>query len=391
MSCNKLENWVMTEGAGNLPSALMEHAATCEKCRRLIEEVRVLDRSISGLTLPDPGESYWEALPRRIADRLDEPMTVISWELARPVWRRVVSRVWAPAVAIAFLAVIASRQSMDSVSPKAVAPHVQYSTAPSDVKRELSTPAEGALPAGKEVTGGQKAGAAAQNNAAGMRAQPPQHAQLRALEESGPGKSKSSIAKDELPNPVEAPTLAAQAPSTNAPSDDVWPERQVTIMGKVDSNLPAQPLSDEKQLATQDAYSTYERQMAQSEQGAETAGTFATPGRLMAGSAPAVIGRGSEGLTPVDKMRQFDEMAELHDLISRLGAVPAASRTASQWTQLSTAWFRLGMISDRPGVIDSALAAVSGYMVNGILDSTQLREWDSRKTQLEHRRSTVRP
>jgi hypothetical protein len=392
MSCSKLESWVMAEGAGNLPSALMEHAAACERCRRLIEDVRVLDRTLSGLSLPDPGESYWEALPRRIANRLDEPMTVVSWESRPPAWQRVVSRVWAPAVAIALLAVIASRQSLDTVSPTTVstaAPHVSVSPQPG---RQLPIPANGVLRSYDDATVNPQSGSAARNNTPALKAQPSPRSALRNGDGSSyAGSGSAGTAKKELSSPVESPTVAVHTPPVSGPAEDVWPERQITIMGKVDSNLPAQSLSDEKQLTTQDAYSTYERQMAQAEQGTETAGTFGTPGRLMAGSSPAVVGRGGEGQTPVDKMRQFDEMAELHDLIARLGTIPAASRTTSQWTQLSTAWFRLGMISDHPGVIDSALAAVTGYMVNGVLDSTQLREWDTRKTQLENRRRTLRP
>jgi hypothetical protein len=128
--------------------------------------------------------------------------------------------------------------------------------------------------------------------------------------------------------------------------------------------------------------------MAESGQGLESVGTFATPGRLMEGPSTATA-RGSERLTPAEQMRRFDEIAELRELIVRLENVPASSRAMSQWTQWSTAWYRLGMLSDQGAVLDSAVTAVGYFLATVPVDSTATAEWQVRRTHLENRRESL--
>jgi hypothetical protein len=159
-------------------------------------------------------------------------------------------------------------------------------------------------------------------------------------------------------------------------------------MGAVDSNSPAEPLSDDKRLAAQDPFGAYERQMAGAEHGLESAGVLASPGRLLDGPASSQS-RGSERLTPAEQMRRFDEMAELRQLITRLEEIPVTSRAMSQWTQWSTAWYRLGILSDQSAVVDSAITAVEFFSSTVPVDATTAAEWQVRKSHLVSRRSAM--
>jgi hypothetical protein len=159
-------------------------------------------------------------------------------------------------------------------------------------------------------------------------------------------------------------------------------------MGKVDSNSPNEPSTDDRQLAAQDPFGSYERQMADAGESFESLNTFATPGRLLEAPAAAPV-RGPEQLTPAEQMRRFDEMAELRELIERLESVPPSSRAMSQWTQWTTAWYRLGMLSDQSRVLDSALVAVGYFQSTVPVDSVTASEWQVRRSHLENRRSVL--
>jgi hypothetical protein len=192
-------------------------------------------------------------------------------------------------------------------------------------------------------------------------------------------------AESHATNSASAPSSSERDIAPLATSDEVWPERQVIIMGQVDSNSPTAPLADDRRMAGQDPFGAYERQMADAEQGVESVSTFASPGRLLDGPT-ASAARGSERLTPAEQMRRFDEVAELHELIDRIEDVPESSRAMSQWTQWSTAWYRLGMLSHQPTILDSAIAAVGYFQSTVPMDSAANAEWLVRKAHLENRR-----
>jgi hypothetical protein len=195
----------------------------------------------------------------------------------------------------------------------------------------------------------------------------------------------------DLPQFTEAepePSIARRDPVGSGGTDEVWPERQVTIMGEIDSDSPKAPSVDDRRLAAQDPFGAYERQMADAEQGIESVGTFASPGRLLDGPT-ASSNRGAERLTPAEQMRRFDEMAELHELIQRLEDVPASSRAMSQWTQWSTAWYRMGMLSNQSALLDSAITAVGYFQATVPMDSAAQSEWVTRKSQLQSRRENI--
>jgi hypothetical protein len=189
-----------------------------------------------------------------------------------------------------------------------------------------------------------------------------------------------------MPQPQYSQAVGGQSPSEVR--EEVWPDRQVTKMGQVDSNAPNEPTIDERRLAAQDPFGAYERQMALEEHGLESVSTFSTLGRLMEGPQGAAA-RGSERLTPAEQMRRFDEIAELHELITRLESVPASSRAMSQWTQWTTAWYRLGMLSDQTPILDSAITAVGYFQATVPVDSVTAAEWQVRRSHLENRRAII--
>lgn len=396
MNCQSVENWLWREGAGNLPAAAAEHASKCTDCRNLIEQVRILDRSVGSSIVPEPGDAYWQSMRERVAQSLDRPTDrVIEMFPQVPAWRRWVARVWAPAVGVALLAVVASQRSLevqpvkvltadriaDRVSELANAgPKVEEVMSERDaVTPRMAQPSEGQELAG-EVTPPSAPSAAPEKMST---AEAASRSEWVAKEPVG----LKEMARPTQPAPESA--LASNDEAKDSDGDEVWPERQVTIMGLVDSNGPNKLLKEDPRLASQDPFGAYEREMAESGQGLESAGTFASPGRLLDGPAAPTI-RGSERLTPAQQMRRFDEISELRELIGRLEDVPAASRAMSQWTQWSTAWYRLGMLAEQTPVVDSALMAVGYFLQTVPLDANAGTEWAARKSHLETRRANLK-
>lgn len=389
MDCRRLEKWVWQEGAGNLPAGAVEHSATCSDCRTLIERVRLLDRSIGASVTPDPDESYWDALALRIAGRLDQPIDrVIELVPGVPAWRRLVGRILVPATAVALLAVVANQRTT-------MAPNLDGSDIARVAERiaVLSTPRH--VPAGdldqrfESPTSTQEASVFAEGEMTAAPSIAPSPIMTQ-----GSGSGFAVVEDNALPPTIRMkaaaslsePPAAQEIPSTVDAAERVWPERQVTIMGAVDSNSPTTQSADDRRLAAQDPFGAYERQMADAEQGVESVSTFASPGRLLDGPT-ATSARGSERLTPAEQMRRFDEMAELHDLIEKIESIPESSRAMSQWTQWSTAWYRLGMLSQQSTVLDSAITAVAYFESTVPMDSAAQAEWLVRRTHLVNRRS----
>ena len=391
MNCRNVEKWIWQEGAGNLPSAAIEHASGCPDCRTLIEQVRLLDRSVGASFVPDPGDVYWEAMRERISRRLDQPVDHVVELVPRVVgWRRILAHAWAPTMAVVLLAVIASQRTLvappvqsgdtdeltDQVSKKSSSSFAAHQGV---ARPEESSTFQPSTPSG---SGGLTAGERARSIS-----KPATHARAAAPTSQELAKSESSaLSGITVPQSRYSDAVLDQPKSTEPES--LWPERQVTIMGEVDSNSPNEPSIDERRLAVQDPFGAYERQMALQEQGLESVSTFATPGRLME-APPALLSRGSERLTPAEQMRRFDEIAELHDLIARLEGVPASSRAMSQWTQWTTAWYRLGMLSEQSLVLDSAITAVGFFQTTVPVDSVTAAEWQVRRTHLENRRAVI--
>jgi hypothetical protein len=393
VNCRSLEKWVWQEGVGNLPAAAVEHASGCPECRTLIEQVRLLDRSVGATVVPDPSAEYWDAMAERIARRITDPTDqVIELAPVVPAWRRLLVHAWAPTMAVALLAVIASQDV--SIPP------TRYAFDESELKEkvaDLSTPRESSRVESEKfaVAARSENQTPTQKAAAGISDLSPTADGLssrNALRDPDANLARTSeqSSRATMPDLEQTPTIAAVGQSSAESTDQVWPDRQVTIMGAVDSNAPAKSASDDKRMAAQDPFGAYERQMAQTDPGLESAGTFASPGRLLDGPASSQS-RGSERLTPAEQMRRFDEIAELRQLIARMEEIPETSRAMSQWTQWSTAWYRLGMLSDQRAVIDSAITAVEFFSRSVTVDEATSVEWQARKTNLEIRRSTLEP
>ncbi|HWO57229.1 MAG TPA: hypothetical protein VNN55_06655 [bacterium] len=389
MNCRGVENWVWKEGAGNLPAAVVEHAAACPGCRALIEEVRLLDRSVAAMPVPEPGEDYWNYMREQVARRLDAPVTtVISLEPATPRWQRILTRVWAPALAVVLVAVVANQRAL--VTTESV--HIL-----SEAELQSRVKALAQAPNSSEFANLEETAPATEPSATALA---PVRRQTESALRTAPAPyaaGATTAAEPELATgPVDVPASSSAEPTMaiadrrgTTPSETLWPDRQVMIMGQVDSNAPDQKSSsDDGRLAAQDPFGAYERQMALADQGFETAGAASTPTRLLEGPA-AAPSRGSERLTTAEQMRRFDEIAELRELIARLETVPPSSRAMSQWSQWSTAWYRLGMLSDQQVVVDSAIVAVDYFTRTVPGDSATAREWQNRRTHLENRRTAL--
>ena len=71
--------------------AVEEHLPTCPGCRGHLEFLVAVSREASAMPLPEPPESYWEHLPRRVLDRIDSegrhPSRVWSFLPATPLLR----------------------------------------------------------------------------------------------------------------------------------------------------------------------------------------------------------------------------------------------------------------------------------------------------------------
>ncbi len=390
MNCRSLEKWVWEQGVTNLPAAAVAHASGCVGCRTLIEEVRLLDRSVGVTIVPEPSEEYWDAMALRISRRLADPTDrVIELTATTPIWRRVLIRVWAPTAAAALLAVIAAQR------PGTVSQAPRYSIQELDARVQSLT----------------KSGQVLSDSRIETSTEAPQHdfrAEIPSLDLT-PGVRLQTDSREQSPVP-SLPSMSSElagatdgqtdgvdlapgggmtqsAPMTREDSDEVWPDRQVTIVGEVDSNSRTS-IADDIRLANQDPFGAYERHMAVAEQGLESVATLSSPGRLLDGPSSPTI-RGSERLTPAEQMRRFDEVSELRQLIARLEAVPSSSRAMSQWSQWTTAWFRLGMLTDRTEVIDSAITAVNYFQSNVPVDTAAVSDWQNRKTQLINRRALL--
>lgn len=389
VNCRSLEKWVWQEGVGNLPAGAVAHASGCANCRALIDQIRLLDRSVGTTIVPEPGGEYWESLTARISQRIADPSDrVIELVPHAPAWRRLLTRVWAPTAAVALLAVIAAQKpgtlnSSRVFSVEELDQRVESLTR----KAEPSTLSE-ASDAG--TSGDSKFRAARMPSPDTQASTRPNQTVPTAPQYAVPEQTERSARADggSVPSAgVSNPVITGAAPKSVEDNDEVWPERQVTIVGEVDSNS-RKAISDDGRLAAQDPFGAYERHMAVAEQGLESVGTLSTPGRLLDGpTAPTM--RGSERLTPAEQMRRFDEVSELRQLIARLEEVPSTSRAMSQWTQWSTAWFRLGMLTDQSAVVDSAITAVNYFQSNVPVDPAVAVEWQNRKTQLVNRRALL--
>lgn len=350
----------------------------------------MLDRSIGATVTPDPSDAYWDAMALRIAARLDHTTDrVIQIVPAIPTWRRLVGRVWAPTMALALVALVASQKTTTGPSLDSIG----LAQVPEKIAK-LNTVRDFAFRESDPVPNSQSTARSESNYRLGTvpekRDLPQSPASAVHAKPAGEADRGYAAAPTQTPPTMAAaePTIASRERSDQNSTDDVWPERQVIIMGQVDSNSPNAPLADDRRMAGQDPFGAYERQMADAEQGVESVSTFASPGRLLDGPTTSQS-RGSERLTPAEQMRRFDEMAELYELIEKLETIPESSRAMSQWTQWSTAWYRLGMLSQQPSVLDSALTAVGYFQTVVPMDSASHAEWLVRKSHLSTRRENL--
>lgn len=80
---------------GTLTGARAAHAASCERCRRVVERLSATLRETGALDVPEPSPIFWNAFSARVLDAIDEASAPGS---SKPSWR---VPAWRPALASA--------------------------------------------------------------------------------------------------------------------------------------------------------------------------------------------------------------------------------------------------------------------------------------------------
>jgi hypothetical protein len=203
-----------------------------------------------------------------------------------------------------------------------------------------------------------------------------------------PSGAESARPAGAVPQPSE-PTASPAAGSpgreaaTGTPGDsEGWPQRQITVLGQIQTDTPQPPVPDERGLETQDAFIAYERETARRD--TEGAGALPVPGPLLEGPGQLTPGGYPDTQSPAEEMRRLDEIAELRQLIGRIEAVPADQRGATDRAQYAALWYRLGIITSEAVVVDSALSAVQTYTAT-LTDEGAIQEWTIKQQRLRSR------
>jgi hypothetical protein len=201
------------------------HLALCPGCREHLDALTAFSRVSRESGLPEPPESYWEHLPRRIVERID------SERLARrSFWRRLLApgmlRVQAVVVTCVLLAAVGltvfRSELRNADAPPAAAPPARQAPAPAATP-EPAAPSVSELPEQPEQPEQEEEKLTAEEptdlRALGyVQAEPPPIAR----DEAAPAKSSAGVsaaekrvqtpAPDQAPSPSPPAAQAAQAP-----------------------------------------------------------------------------------------------------------------------------------------------------------------------------------
>jgi len=107
---------------GTLPESSAPHLASCEPCRRQLEEMRAVMSAAGEVDVREPSPLYWDHLSARVRDAVsvDAPSQRPWADVA--AWRRVLIPAWAVAVAsIIIVVAMNSRVADPPSSPQAPA------------------------------------------------------------------------------------------------------------------------------------------------------------------------------------------------------------------------------------------------------------------------------
>ncbi|MBI3872736.1 MAG: hypothetical protein HY304_06645 [candidate division Zixibacteria bacterium] len=401
MRCVKARQWLWSHGVGELTPLVEIHIAGCPECRAVADEVRLLDQTVGQGMVPDPGDLYWEEFPTRVASRIAAGAAQTTIRVLPVSPRRRWAYLWAPALGVAVLAVLIGREVILrpvtwTVSESEVpvirttpAPHPDQPGSSSAIVEPNTT-----APATSDNWSGAKKGSdkARSTSATGAGSQASQSAHSTQAQESVVPNEKGSASSTSSNEAVSTrPTVPVNGPAIGGGNEDneVWPHRQVTIMGKIASDTPGQPVNDSKRSAQQDPYGKYERQMAQGVMEAETATVSPTPGRLLEAPRQGTVAGFAESYSPAEAMRRFDEIAGLRKLIGNLQSIDRSQRSDDDRSQLCALWFRLGMISDKAALVDSAVSVVGEYLNSLDSSSAGSTEWAAKKDRLRNRRQSM--
>jgi hypothetical protein len=86
---------------GTLTAERAAHAASCERCRRVIERLSAAVREARALDVPEPSPMFWDALSAGVLDAIDEAR--VPPPPSQPSWRFLA---WRPALFSAAVLVV---------------------------------------------------------------------------------------------------------------------------------------------------------------------------------------------------------------------------------------------------------------------------------------------
>jgi len=390
MLCSKVSNWVLSHGAGEVPSQWRGHIDECETCRELIAQIGALDGALAVDDVPDPGTAYWDGLAPGVERRIDAVRDRRAARAVSPRWAWIGR--WAPAIGVAALAILVAREL--SIPPTVTVPletdlsvtaNREAGVSPDDAGQVLPTqpgPTGTTESRSKESAGERPAMRAA---APATESRPTMSAGAsggdRDVMHSSEPASPSTVAG--LPNPQES-----QPPASTVSDTPLWPDRRVTIMGEIDSSRLRESADDESNLADQGAAAVAEKVAEFAGTSAETLGTFAEPNRL---ESPQTFRAQGPSDTPnvTADMRRLDELLDLRRQIGIIQSIAPADRTEEQNERLCAMWYRVGMIATETNLVDSAITQLGQCLQ--VLDGRDRENWEDRSTQLKNRRATLLP
>jgi len=157
---------------GTLPESSAPHLASCERCRRQLEEMRAVMSAAGEVGVREPSPLYWDHLSARVRDAV-----AIDASPRRPwadvaAWRRVLMPAWAAAVAsIIIVVAFSSRVAGPPSSPQAPAAFVATTAEAVEVWNDQASDDDesltlmGSLSAGFDFDAVRQAGLAARGSA----------------------------------------------------------------------------------------------------------------------------------------------------------------------------------------------------------------------------------
>ena len=156
---------------GTLPESSAPHLASCQQCRRQLEEMRAVMSAAAEVDVREPSPLYWDHLSARVRDAVSVDASPRPWADVA-AWRRVLMPAWAAAVAsIIIVVAFSSRVAEPPSSPQAPATVVATTAEAVEVWSDLASDDDesltlmGGLSAGFDFDAVRQAGLAAGGSA----------------------------------------------------------------------------------------------------------------------------------------------------------------------------------------------------------------------------------